>query len=177
MTQLHTATHDSKNVPGEHLLNYYKSFAQVHRQMIDDLIITGAPVEQMPFEDLDYWQELRSILDWAETNVFVTLYICWGAQAGLHHRYGIPKVALSRKMSGVFPQKVIDRNNKLMSGFDDLFFAPHSHHTKIRRADLENIQDTIILAESDEAGINFVASKDGRYVIVTGHSEYDQLTP
>jgi len=176
VTLLHATTHDSKNVPGEHLLNHYKSFAQVHRQKFDGLIITGAPVEQMPFEEVDYWQELRSILDWAGTNVFATLYLCWGAQAGLHYRYGIPKYALARKMFGVFPHKVLDRNNKLMRGFDDLFFAPHSRHTEIRRADLEKIQDTIILAESDEAGIYIVASKDGRHVFVTGHSEYDQRT-
>ena len=130
----------------------------------------------MPFEEVDYWPELQSILDWAETNVFAVLYICWGAQAGLHHRYGIPKYPLPNKMFGVFPHNILDRNHKLVRGFDDLFLAPHSRHTEIRRADLEKIQDTIILAESDEAGIYIVASKDGRHVFVTGHSEYDPLT-
>jgi homoserine O-succinyltransferase len=176
VTLLHTASHEAKNVSAEHLVNHYKSFAQVRRQKFDGLIITGAPVEQFPFEEVDYWPELRSIMDWTEMNVFATLYICWGAQAGLHHLYGIPKYPLPRKMFGVFQHKVLDRNNKLMRGFDDVFFAPHSRHTEIRRADLEGISDLTILAESDEAGIYIVASKDGRHTFVTGHSEYDPLT-
>ena len=176
VTLLHTTSHDSKNVSAEHLLTHYKSFAQVRRQKFDGLIITGAPVEQMPFEAVDYWPELQSIMDWAEANVFATLYICWGAQAGLHHRYGIPKYPLPRKMFGVFPHKVLDHNNKLMRGFDNLFLAPHSRHTEVRRADLEKIADISILAESEEAGVYIVASKDGRHIFVTGHSEYDPLT-
>jgi homoserine O-succinyltransferase len=176
VTLLHTASHDSKNVPAEHLINHYKSFAQVKRQKFDGLIITGAPVETLPFEEVDYWPELASIMDWAETNVYATLYICWGAQAGLYHRYQVPKYPLPRKMFGVFPHKVLDRDNHLMRGFDDVFYAPHSRHTEIRRADLERVPDITILAESDEAGIYIAASTNGRHVFVTGHAEYDPLT-
>ncbi len=176
ITLVHTATHESKNVPAEHLLNHYKSFAQVHRQKFDGLIITGAPVEQMPFEEVDYWPELKDIMDWADVNVFSKLYICWGAQAGMYHRYGIPKYPLPSKMFGVFPHRVLDRYNRLMRGFDDQFLAPHSRHTEVRRSDIERVPDLNILAESDEAGIYIVASTDGRYTYVTGHSEYDPLT-
>jgi homoserine O-succinyltransferase/O-acetyltransferase len=176
VTLLHTASHESKNVPEEHLVQHYKSFAQICRQKFDGLIITGAPVEQLPFEEVDYWPELKDILDWAETNVFGTLYICWGAQAGLYHRYGIPKYPLPRKIFGVFPHRVLERYNKLMRGFDDIFLAPHSRHTEVRRVDLERVADLVILAESDEAGIYIAASKDGRHTFVTGHSEYDPLS-
>jgi homoserine O-succinyltransferase len=176
VTLLHTASHESKNVPEEHLVQHYQSFAQVSRRKFDGLIITGAPVEQMPFEDVDYWPELVEILDWADTHVFSKLYICWGAQAGLYHRYGIPKYPLARKMFGVFPHRVLERYNKLVRGFDDVFLAPHSRHTEVRRADIERVDDLTILAESSEAGIYLVASRDGRYTYVTGHSEYDPLT-
>jgi homoserine O-succinyltransferase len=176
VTLLHTASHESVNTPEEHLINHYKSFAQVRRQKFDGLIITGAPVEQIPFEDVDYWPELEAILDWADTNVFASLNICWGAQAALYHRYGIPKYPLPEKMFGIFPHRVLDRYNKLLRGFDDVFPAPHSRHTEIRRADLERVSDLLILAESDQAGIYIVATKDGRNTFVTGHSEYDPLT-
>jgi homoserine O-succinyltransferase len=176
ITLIHTASHEAKNVSAEHLLNHYKSFAQVRRQKFDGLIITGAPVEQIPFEEVDYWPELKNIMDWAETNVFSKLYICWGAQAGLHYHYGIPKYPLPRKMFGVFPHCVLDPYNKLMRGFDDVFLAPHSRHTEIRREDIEHIADLSILAESDVAGIIIVASTDGRNTYVTGHLEYDSLT-
>ena len=176
VTLLHTVSHESKNVPAEHLITHYKSFAQVKRQKFDGLIITGAPVEQLPFEEVDYWPELKDIMDWAGTNVFACLYICWGAQAGLYHRYSIPKYPLPRKMFGVFPHRVLERNNKLMRGFDDVFFAPHSRYTEVRRADIERVPDLVILAESKEAGIYIVASQDGRHTFVTGHSEYDPLT-
>jgi homoserine O-succinyltransferase/O-acetyltransferase len=176
VTLLHTASHDSRNVAAEHLVAHYKSFAQVHRQKFDGLIITGAPVELLPFEAVDYWQELTSILDWAETHVFSMFYICWGAQAGLHHRYGIPKYTLPEKKFGVFPHHLLDRYHKLMRGFDDVFLAPHSRHTEIRRADIERIPELQILAESDQAGVYIVASRDGRHTFVTGHSEYDSLT-
>ncbi len=176
VTLLHTASHDSKNTSAQHLLNHYRSFGQVRRQKFDGLIVTGAPVEQMPFEEVDYWPELVGILDWARTNVFSRLYICWGAQAALHHRYGVPKHALPRKMFGVFPHHVLVRYHKLMRGFDDVFLAPHSRHTEVRRADIERVSDLVILAESDEAGIYIAASKDGRDTFVTGHCEYDPLT-
>ena len=176
VTLLHTASHDSKNVSAEHLLAHYKSFAQVHHQKFDGLIITGAPIELLPFEEVDYWPELTEILDWAETNIFSMFHICWGAQAGLYHRYGVPKYTLPDKIFGVFPHRVIERYHKLMRGFDDVFLAPHSRHTEIRRDDIEGIPDLQILAESDQAGIYIVASRDGRHIYVTGHSEYDPLT-
>ncbi len=176
ITLLHTATHDAKNVSAEHLLTHYKSFAQVRRQKFDGLVITGAPVEQMEFEEVDYWPELAEIMSWAETNVFATLYICWGAQAGLYHRYGVPKYPLERKMFGVFPHRVLERNSRLLRGFDDIFLAPHSRHTEVRRADIETIPDLVILAESEQAGVYLVSTRDGRHVFVTGHSEYDPHT-
>jgi homoserine O-succinyltransferase len=176
VTLLHTASHDSKNVSADHLLTHYRSFAQVKRQKFDGLIITGAPVEQLPFEEVDYWPELKDIMDWAEANVFSNLYICWGAQAGLYHRYGVPKYPLPRKMFGVFPHNVLDRNSKLMRGFDDIFLAPHSRHTEIRSEDIKKVPDIHLLSESDEAGVYIVSSNDGRHVFVTGHSEYDPQT-
>ncbi len=176
ITLLHMASHNHKNTSADHLLNHYRSFAQVRRQKFDGLIITGAPVEHLPFEEVDYWPELQAVMDWAETNVFSTFYICWAAQAGLYHRYGIPKYPLPRKMFGVFPHRVLDPYNPLMRGFDDLFLAPHSRHTEIRRQDIEQVPDLQILAESDEAGVYIVISRDHRRVYVTGHSEYDPLT-
>ncbi|MBI5298273.1 MAG: homoserine O-succinyltransferase [Chloroflexi bacterium] len=176
VTLLHTATHDSKNVDAEHLLNHYSTFEDVKAEKFDGLIITGAPVEQMDFEEVDYWPELTCILDWAETNVLSNFYICWGAQAALHHRYGIPKYGLPRKMFGVFEHRVLAPTERLLRGFDDVFLAPHSRHTEVRHADIEQIPDIQILAESDEAGVYIVGSRDGRHIFVTGHSEYDPLT-
>ena len=176
VTLLHTASHDSKNTPPEHLINHYCSFAQVRRRKFDGLIITGAPVEQLPFEQVDYWAELEEVMDWAEENVYSTFFICWGAQAGLYHHYGIPKYPLAKKKFGVFYHRVLDKQNKLVRGFDDEFLAPHSRHTEIRRRDIESAPRLTILAESDEAGVYLVLSKDGRQVFVTGHSEYDPLT-
>jgi homoserine O-succinyltransferase/O-acetyltransferase len=176
VTLLHTASHQSKNVSEEHLVNHYKSFGQVRRQKFDGLIITGAPVELLPFEEVDYWPELKDIMDWAEENVFSSLFICWGAQAGLYHHYGIPKYELPNKMFGIFPHNVLERYHKLMRGFDDIFMAPHSRHTEVRRTDIEKVPELVILAESNEAGIYIVASRDGRHTFVTGHSEYDPLT-
>ncbi|HEX2993321.1 MAG TPA: homoserine O-succinyltransferase [Anaerolineales bacterium] len=176
VTLLHTATHESKNVDPEHLLNHYLTFEDVRSEKFDGLIITGAPVEQLPFEDVEYWEELKGIMDWSETNVESTLHICWGAQAGLYHRYGIPKYDLPHKMFGVFEHRTLLRTESLLRGFDDLFFAPHSRHTEIRRADVEKVNDLNILAESDEAGLYLLGTKDGRHLYATGHSEYDPLT-
>lgn len=176
ITLLHMASHNHKNTSADHLLNHYRSFAQVRRQKFDGLIITGAPVEHLPFEEVDYWPELQAVMNWAETNVFSTFYICWAAQAGLYHRYGIPKYPLPRKMFGVFPHRVLAPYNSLMRGFDDIFLAPHSRHTEIRREDIEQVPDLQILCESDEAGVYLVISQDQRRVYVTGHSEYDPLT-
>jgi homoserine O-succinyltransferase len=176
VTLLHTATHHSKNTDAEHLLHHYQTFEQVCLEKFDGLIVTGAPVEQMPFEEVEYWDELTGILDWAETNVESTLHICWGAQAGLYHRYGIPKYDLPRKMFGVFEHSILTRNERLLRGFDDVFLAPHSRHTEIRRRDVERVEELNILAESEEAGLYILATRDGRHIFVTGHSEYDPLT-
>jgi homoserine O-succinyltransferase/O-acetyltransferase len=176
ITLLHTATHEAKNTDADHLLNHYVTFDEIKNEKFDGLIITGAPVEQMPFEEVDYWNELTQIMDWAETNVESHFYICWGAQAGLYHHYGIPKYDLPRKMFGVFEHRVLSRAESLMRGFDDIFFAPHSRHTEIRRTDIDKVPDLQILAESDEAGVYIVSSKDGRHLFITGHSEYDPFT-
>jgi homoserine O-succinyltransferase len=176
ITLLHTATHESKNTDADHLLNHYVTFDEIKNEKFDGLIITGAPIEQMPFEEVDYWNELTQIMDWAKTNVESTFFICWGAQAGLYHYYGIPKYDLPRKMFGVFEHRVLSRAQSLMRGFDDVFFAPHSRHTEIRREDIEKVPELQILAESDEAGIYIVSSKDGRHLFITGHSEYDPFT-
>ncbi|MBM4427032.1 MAG: homoserine O-succinyltransferase [Chloroflexi bacterium] len=176
VTLLHTATHESKNTDADHLLNHYVTFNDVKHEKFDGLIVTGAPVEQMPFEEVDYWNELTQIFDWAETNVESTFYICWGAQAGLYHRYGIPKYDLPRKMFGVFEHRLLNRTSKLLRGFDDIFLAPHSRHTEIRRADIEKQPELEILAEADDASVYIVGSKDGRHLFITGHSEYDPLT-
>jgi homoserine O-succinyltransferase len=173
---LHTASHEAKNTNAEHLLNHYLTFDEIREQHFDGLIITGAPVELMEFEEVDYWHELTRILDWAETHVTSSLNICWGAQAALQHRYGIPKYALPRKMFGIFEHRTLVRDEPLLRGFDDVFHAPHSRHTEIRRTDIEKVRALRILAESDEAGVHIVASRDGRHLFVTGHPEYDPLT-
>lgn len=176
ITLLRTASHQSKNTPEEHLLAFYQTIDQVVNQTFDGLVITGAPVENLPFEEVDYWDELKFIMDWSTHHVFSTFYICWGAQAGLYHKYGIPKYPLPAKMFGVFEHKVMKRNVKLLRGFDDIFLAPHSRHTEIRREDILQVPELDLLAESDEAGVYIVASKDEKSVFVTGHSEYDPLT-
>ncbi len=176
ITLLHTASHESKNTDARHLLKHYLTYDDVKREKFDGLIITGAPVEQMPFEEVDYWDELVQIMDWAQTNTESTFSICWGAQAGLYHHYGIQKYALPRKMFGVFEHRLLNRTESLMRGFDDVFLAPHSRHTEIRRADIEKVPELQILAESDEAGVYIVGSKDGRHLFITGHSEYDPFT-
>lgn len=179
VTLLRTATYESKNTDADHLLNHYLTFKDIENEKFDGLIITGAPIEQMPFEEVEYWDELTHILDWAETNVESTFHICWGAQAGLHHRYGIPKYDLPHKMFGVYEHRVCSSAGgaaPLLRGFDDIFLAPHSRHTEIRREDIEKIPDLQILAESDDAGVYIVGSKDGRHLFITGHSEYDPLT-
>jgi homoserine O-succinyltransferase len=176
ITLLQTATYQPKNTSSDHLIAHYKTWEQVHKEKFDGLVITGAPVEHLPFEEVEYWDELCTIMDWAATNVFSTLHICWGAQAGLYHRYGIPKYPLPQKMFGVFEHKVLVRNEKLLRGFDDTFLAPHSRHTEVRVADLEKIDDLKLLAVSDVAGVYLAASRDGRHIFATGHSEYDPLT-
>ncbi len=176
ITLLQTATYQPKNTDSDHLIAHYKTWEKVRDAKFDGLVITGAPVEQMPFEEVDYWDELCTIMDWARTNVFSTLYICWGAQAGLYHRYGIQKYPLTRKMFGVFEHKVLVRNQKLLRGFDDTFLAPHSRHTEVRLADVEKVDELKVLATSEDAGLYLAATQNGRHIFVTGHSEYDPLT-
>lgn len=176
ITLLHPASYIPKNTPVEHLVAHYQTFEQVQDQKFDGLVITGAPVEQMEFEEVDYWPELETILDWKETHVFSTFHICWGAQAGLYHKYGIPKYPLPKKMFGVFPHHITQNHTMLLRGFDDQFYAPVSRHTEIRRSDIDRVPDLRILAESEEAGVYIVISQDKRQVYVTGHSEYDPLT-
>lgn len=176
VTLLHTATHESKNTDADHLLEHYVALDDIKNEKFDGLIVTGAPVEQMPFEEVDYWQELQRVMDWSETNVESTFHICWGAQAALYHKYGIPKYDLPRKMFGVFEHRVVNPTESLMRGFDDIFLAPHSRHTEIRREDVAQVNEIQILAESKEAGVYIVGSKDGRQLYITGHSEYDPLT-
>jgi homoserine O-succinyltransferase len=176
VTLLHTATYESKNTDSEHLLEHYVTFDKIRSEKFDGFIITGAPVEQLRFEEVDYWDELTQIIDWAEANVESTLYVCWGAQAALYRRYGIPKYDLPHKMFGVYEHRVLSPTESLLRGFDDVFLAPHSRHTEIRRADIEKVSDLQILAESTDAGVYLVATRDGRHIFVTGHSEYDPLT-
>lgn len=170
---LHPETHTSKNTSEEHLANFYNTFEDIKDQKFDGMIITGAPVEQLEFEDLSYWEELKKIMDWTRTNVFSTLHICVGAQAGLYYHYGVPKYLLDSKMFGVFAHTMNKQNVPLLRGFDDVFYVPHSRHTEIRREDIDQVDDIEILAESPEAGVYIVSSKDGRLIFVTGHSEYD----
>jgi len=176
VTLLRTGTHQSKNTPEDHLLNFYQTFDTISDEMFDGMIITGAPVEQMDFEEVDYWPELTSIMDWSDQHVFARLYICWGAQAALYHHYGIPKYPLPAKQFGIFKHHITEKNVKLLRGFDDVFYAPHSRHTEIRRADIEKVSGLKILAESNEAGVYIVGNKKNRQVFITGHSEYDPLT-
>ncbi len=173
---MHTTTHVSKNVSQEHLLNFYKSFDELKDRKFDGMVITGAPVENMPFEEVDYWQELCQIMEWSKTNVHSTLHICWGAQAGLYYHYGIPKYDLSEKLFGVFPHSADYKRSILMRGFDDIFWVPHSRHTTVLREDIEAVPGLKILASSEQAGVYAVMNKKGRQIFITGHSEYDPET-
>ena len=169
-------SYTSKNTSEEHLTKFYTTFSEIKSQKFDGLIITGAPVETMEYEDVDYWQELTEIMEWSKHNVYSTLHICWAAQAGLYFHYGVPKYLLNKKMFGVFPHRMTERNVKLLRGFDDEFYVPHSRHTEIKRSDIEKVEEVVILAESEESGVYLVASKNGRQIFATGHSEYDPLT-
>lgn len=172
---LHPQTHTSKNTPEEHLTNFYQTFDDVKGRRFDGLIITGAPVENLEFEEVTYWEELKMIMDWSKKNVYSTLHICWGAQAGLYYHYGVPKYALKEKMFGVFAHTITRKNVMLQRGFDDEFFAPHSRHSGIKREDVEKVPELEILSESEEAGIYLIKTDGGRQIFVTGHSEYDPL--
>ena len=171
-----TESYQPKNTDEAYLNAFYRTFDEIKDENFDGFIITGAPVETLPFEEVQYWEELTKIMEWADKNVFSTLYICWGAQAGLYHRYGVPKYDLEEKCFGVFEHDVLEKNVKLLRGFDDSFNAPHSRHTEVRREDIEKHDDLMVLAESDVAGIHIVANKDLRHVYVMGHGEYDADT-
>ena len=173
---IRTKTHQSKNTSEEHLLAFYKTFDDVRDQNFDGMIITGAPVEHLPFEEVEYWDELCNIMEWSKTHVHSTFHICWGAQAGLYYHFGVKKYPLDKKMFGIFPHKVDYRRPILLRGFDDTFMAPHSRHTEIRREDLEKIPRLKILASSEEAGIYAAMTGSGKQIFITGHSEYDAMT-
>jgi len=173
---IHTKSHKSKNVAEEHLLSFYKTFDEVKDKYYDGFIITGAPVEHLEFEEVEYWDELVEIMEWSKTHVHSTLHICWGAQAGLYYHYGINKHGLNEKLFGVFHHKVDYKRSILFRGFDDDFLAPHSRHTTVLREDIENAHGLKILASSDKAGVYAVMSAKGRQIFITGHSEYDADT-
>ncbi len=173
---LHTQTHESKNTPADHLISFYKSFDEIKNNNYDGMIITGAPVEHLPFEQVDYWDELCEIMEWSKTHVHSTLHICWGAQAGLYYHYGIGKQQLPAKAFGVFPHQVEHKTSMLFRGFDDVFMAPHSRHTTISREDIAKREELKILASSQEVGVFAVASKNARQFFITGHAEYDADT-
>lgn len=170
------ASHVTKNTPIEHLTKFYKTFDDVKDLRFDGLIITGAPVEQIPFEDVDYWKELCEIMEWSKTNAYSTWHICWGAQAGLYYHFGIPKYPLEKKMFGVFPHKVERKSSILFRGFDDVFMVPHSRHTTIRTEDIKACSALKVLAASEEAGLYAISTENGRQIFITGHSEYDAET-
>ncbi len=171
-----TTSRESRNTSREHMLSFYKTFDDVRNQHFDGMVITGAPVEQMEFEQVDYWDELCAIMEWSKTHVTSTFHICWGAQAGLYYHFGIRKIPLEKKLFGVFEHTVERRSSMLLRGFDDTFFVPHSRHTTISRADVEAVPQLKILASSPEAGIYAIATDKGRQIFITGHSEYDAET-
>jgi len=173
---MHTTSHKSKNVSQEHLLTFYKSFDELKDRKFDGMVITGAPVENMEFEEVDYWDELCQIMEWSKTHVHSTFHICWGAQAGLYYHYGVGKKPLDEKMFGIFKHTADYKRSILLRGFDDEFWVPHSRHTTVLREDIEKIPGLRIIASSEEAGVYAVMNKKGRQIFITGHSEYDADT-
>ena len=173
---IHTKSHKSKNTSAEHLLAFYKTFDDVKHKTFDGLIITGAPVENMPFEEVNYWDELCEIMEWSKTHVQSTFHICWGAQAGLYYHFGIEKKPLDKKMFGVFKHKADYKKSILLRGFDDEFMVPHSRHTTVDVEDIKKVPEIKILASSEEAGVYAMATAEGRQIFITGHSEYDANT-
>ena len=176
LTLMHTTSHKSKNTSEDHLLAFYTTFDKVKERYFDGLVITGAPVEMMEFEEVEYWNELCEIMEWSTTHVHSTFHICWGAQAGLYYHFGVQKKTLNKKMFGVFPHIADYKRSMLFRGFDDIFMVPHSRHTTIDRADLEGIPGLKILASSPEAGVFALSTKKGRQIFITGHPEYDAET-
>ena len=176
VTLLKMDSYVSKNISEEHMQNFYKTFNDIKDEKFDGLIITGAPVETLEFEKVDYWKELTEILEWSNKHVFSTLYICWGAQAGLYYHYGIKKYPLNEKLFGIYPLKLDDSNIGLFRGFDEIFYMPQSRHTEVKEEDINKIEELEILAKSPEAGVSIVRTKDKRRIFVTGHMEYDRMT-
>jgi len=175
-TLIRTSTHKSKNVAEEHLLAFYKTFDDIKHENFDGMIITGAPVEHLAFEEVEYWQELCQIMEWSKTHVHSTLHICWGAQAGLYYHFGIQKYSVPKKMFGVFPHTVEYRSSILFRGFDDVFYVPQSRHTTVKREDIEKVDALKILSSSKDTGVYAITTKNGRQIFITGHSEYDPDT-
>ncbi len=176
LTLLAMKSHESKNVSKEHMLAFYKTFDEVKNESYDGMVITGAPVEQLDFEKVDYWPELCEIFDWATKNVHSTVYICWGAQAALYYHYGVKKIMLDKKLSGVYKHTIVDKKTMLLRGFDDVFNAPHSRHSGVDREEVLAVENLKLLAESDKAGVYLLKSKDNSQVFITGHAEYDADT-
>ena len=173
---IHTSTYRSKNISEEHLLAFYKEFDDVKERYFDGMIITGAPVEKMPFEEVEYWEELKEIMEWSKTHVHSTLHICWGAQAGLYYHHGVDKYMLDEKLSGVFAHTVDYKRSILFRGFDDVFYVPHSRYTSVRREDIEKVPELRIISSSEKAGVYAVTTRGGKQIYITGHSEYDAET-
>ncbi|HEM3717858.1 TPA: homoserine O-succinyltransferase [Streptococcus suis] len=173
---LYMASHESKNTHSDHLEQFYKTFEQVKDGFFDGLIVTGAPVENLPFEEVDYWQELTQVFEWSKTHVYSTLHICWGAQAGLYARYGVPKHSMTRKLSGVYCQEVTHPTCSLMRGFDDEFRSPHSRYTEVKEEDISHLNNLLVLSKGEDVGLSILASKDLREVYSFGHLEYDRDT-
>ena len=176
ITFLKMDSYVSKNISVEHIKNFYKTFDDIKDEKFDALIITGAPVETLPFEEVAYWKELERVMQWSKKSVFSTLHICWGAQAGLYYHYGISKYYLNKKIFGIFPVEIENTKTMLLRGFDEIFNMPHSRHTGIKEEDILKISELEILAKSDEAGVSIIRSRDKRKIFVTGHMEYDRLT-
>ncbi len=176
ITLIQMSTHKSKNVSEEHMLAFYKTFDDIKDLKFDGMIITGAPVEKMEFEEVDYWEELCEIMEWTKTNVHSTFHICWGAQAAMYYHYGIPKIPLEEKLSGVYKHTAAYKQSMLLRGFDDVFMVPHSRHTTVRIEDVKKCKDIKILATSKEAGLYAASTKNGKQIFITGHSEYDADT-
>lgn len=173
---LRMESHVSKNTAQSHMDAFYTTLTEIRDKYYDGMIITGAPVEQLPFEKVDYWHEICELMEWSKTHVFSTLHICWGAQAGLYYHFGVPKYPLPKKMFGIFPHRAEVKKSLLLRGFDDVFDVPHSRHTEVRREDIEKVKELIILTSSDLAGVHIIANRNGRQYFITGHSEYDRNT-
>ena len=173
---LQMASHVSKNTSRHHLEEFYKTFDEIKDRRYDGMIVTGAPVELLDYEKVDYWDEITGIFEWSKTHVFSTLHICWAAQAGLYYHFGVPKYPLKQKMFGIFPHKAEVENSLLLRGFDDIFYVPHSRNTEVRREDIEKVEQLEILTSSEISGVHIIANKNGRQYFITGHSEYDRDT-